>query len=805
MAQDSSTKPPRKKIRSYQPGNPRYYCDWEGCSASFARLEHLRRHRCIHDKSQSFICDYCRKSFTRKDIMMRHIRRQHDEQSAKGLERTTSNPEDSGSNGSNNGSNGTTNPDRANAIDIPRPMAGMDRIETDVHIQPQNQPFNYQSPNFSDNTGSPEAILGNSNALVSHLLNQDFMNWLFTQNSTPEMHNGALPETNMTNIPHTSLDQNLLADHTQLFAEPTTPFNWVREPDLNEIATKANKIASDSTPGSASNDSTTNRCNWATCNNIRSAMELEITPLVEKFICPSFVTHAVDIYWKLHMRWPILHRPSFSVNHCPPFLLVSMITISMYLCNDEDALQLAMDLHETLRYKVYSHPDFKTPTALWIFQCLLLAEIFEKMCSTEEQHDMATRFHDVLIASMRRGGKGRVDADTWKSSGPDEEKTGGDPEWERFIDHESRKRVAFFAFVVDTQHTAMFNHAPSMFISDLRFRLPCDEALWEAPDADSWRQLRDKSSAPPQFTATIGSFLRLDPSSSPPVLSPWSMMIILHGLISVGWNMRLRESMPEVKNTGGSDSANGSGGSPWIQSISESYYGWLKHYRALFIANNKLSIGHPYVLGCLTTYELAHIVLNISAQDCENFVTTLVGAKAGRAQDIRSLEFHAHTVADSIFSPRATYAVSHALDLVEMFLMGDKKYDVVADTAFHRTYCLYLAAVTIWTFQLFVGIADIHHPIESIWSGHMTDHSTNWQYESQVHTEIQIATFLGRLRGVISKLEPQALLFQRKWASTVALSRTVMEKNIIDRCDANILLRHVLNVLGPCRWKMSKF
>lgn len=44
----------RKKDRSYQPGQPRYYCDEKGCDSSFARLEHLRRHRTIRKYHTSF-------------------------------------------------------------------------------------------------------------------------------------------------------------------------------------------------------------------------------------------------------------------------------------------------------------------------------------------------------------------------------------------------------------------------------------------------------------------------------------------------------------------------------------------------------------------------------------------------------------------------------------------------------------------------------------------------------------------------------------------------------------------------------
>ena len=71
----------KKKDRSYQPGQPRHHCDYEGCTASFARMEHLKRHKSVHDPSISFPCEYCKREFARKDILKRHLRRQHAEES----------------------------------------------------------------------------------------------------------------------------------------------------------------------------------------------------------------------------------------------------------------------------------------------------------------------------------------------------------------------------------------------------------------------------------------------------------------------------------------------------------------------------------------------------------------------------------------------------------------------------------------------------------------------------------------------------------------------------------------------------
>lgn len=688
------------------------------------------------------MCDRCHKRFSRKDILMRHIRRQHEPNT--GVSKRQDRVESSDLIVIQHQPSVTSD---TTVADLPT-ATSLTSLLTTVPDANQNQPVAHRSPMFSDNTGSPEAILGQPNALASQLLNEDLMNWLLSREATPGLE-----------FPSEKLARPVSQSATPFLPELIPPFLGNTGESVDDVAGSSHS---------------TFPCTWATCERIRQAMDLESSSLVDKFICPSFVSYAVDIYWTLHMRWPILHRPTFSVNDCPTYLLVAIITVSMYLCQDPDALQLAIDLHEVLRYKVYSHPAFKTQTALWTLQTLLLAEIFEKMCSNEEQHEMSARFHNVLISSMRSA--------AWKNPVDD---SGQDPEWGKFIYHESRKRVAFFAFVVDTQHTAMFGHAPSMFISDLNFRLPCEEALWEAPDASSWRRLRSELTEPrADFAAILGSFLRLD--GALPVLSPWGMMIVLHGLISVGWNMRLRQqTLPDM-----SDGRN----SKWAEWIADAYSAWLRHYRDTFLTNSTLSFNHPYVLGCLTTYELAHVVLNVDVKDCENFLKALVSGSNGGSRS----EQLARTIADEFLSTRATQAVGHALDLIEMFIMGDTKYDVSAETAFHRAYCLYMSALTVWVFHYVFDITDRTHSsprdmTESLWrqAGKKSD------FQIKMH----LATDIGRMRGVLSKIDPKA---QREKLAEGPLAGLLLNANSAGLCGANELLRHVVDILRPCRWQLSK-
>ncbi|KAA8902924.1 hypothetical protein TRICI_005778 [Trichomonascus ciferrii] len=740
--------------------------------------------------------------------MTRHIRRQHDEEERQQMETD------------NEGMR------RQSAAVITAQI--QPTVQTPATTWQNRQPFDYMSPTFTDNTASPDAILGNSNPMVSHLLNEDFMNWLFTTtNSPPQNHGGS---SDFMPIGNGNGNGNSVSYTFDTGATAITPSGGAApgsfsSPQLPLAQVPPSVVNPNVLQPSGDNENCNGQmtvhnqdvqqpqepvsivefpCKEETCERLRAAMDLERSELVDKFINPQFVSYAVDMYWMLHMRWPILHRPSFSVNHCPSYLLISMITISMYLTRDTDAIQLAIDLHESLRYKVYSLPEFKTPTAMWVFQALLLAEIFEKMSSTEEQHDMATRFHDVLIASMRRGSIGKVDADSWQSSAPADEQTGGDPEWQKFIDHESRKRIAFFAFVVDTQHTALFNHPPSMFISDLRFRLPCDEVLWEAPDGQAWARLKDSFPPPPHFTTTISSFLKLD-NHTQPTLSPWSMMIILHGLISVGWNMRLRESiLPDQITTTTENGPNNTllsrlHGQRWVHTISESYYGWLRHYKIAFIINGKLPYNHPYLLGCLTTYEFAHIILNSDIQEFQTFIACMTTTSTDKhssfyRRNLATLEATAKSIHDWVTTSQADQAVTHALDLIDMFLLGENKYDVTKETAFHRTWCLYIAALTVWTFQLFVRIN------EDKFESHKALATAN-NIPVTSSQNIGLIQYLGRIRAILSEKEGRT---QQHNVIRGTYADTITANSLIESNDGNVLLEEVLELLSPCRWGVSK-
>jgi len=57
--------------------NAKHGCHFqcETCKKSFENPSKLKRHEMIHEKSNSYTCDVCGKSFGRKDNMFQHKKR----------------------------------------------------------------------------------------------------------------------------------------------------------------------------------------------------------------------------------------------------------------------------------------------------------------------------------------------------------------------------------------------------------------------------------------------------------------------------------------------------------------------------------------------------------------------------------------------------------------------------------------------------------------------------------------------------------------------------------------------------------
>ncbi|GMF07107.1 unnamed protein product [[Candida] boidinii] len=142
-------------------------------------------------------------------------------------------------------------------------------------------------------------------------------------------------------------------------------------------------------------------------------------------LIPSLINHPdfkisklerlLSIYWNFfHVRFPILHKPTFIAKNSPTLLLLAMIMLGAKLSNcvpdlsssiEEKLINpktLADQIANPLRWLLFSSPHFQPPAKSWIIQSLLILEFYEKNCSSRVLHERAHLHHGTTIQLLRR-------------------------------------------------------------------------------------------------------------------------------------------------------------------------------------------------------------------------------------------------------------------------------------------------------------------------------------------------------------------------------------------------------------------
>jgi hypothetical protein len=106
-------------------------------------------------------------------------------------------------------------------------------------------------------------------------------------------------------------------------------------------------------------------------------------------------------------------------------------------------------------------------------------------------------------------------------------------------------RVAFLAFIVDSQHSMMFGHSLVLHAQELNLKPPCKEDVWAAGSPMEWHRAIQRQKAveqnveQPGFIEILKIFMNEPHTVKEKIsLDPFGSFIGLHGLISVKWHLQ---------------------------------------------------------------------------------------------------------------------------------------------------------------------------------------------------------------------------------------------------------------------------
>lgn len=123
--------------------------------------------------------------------------------------------------------------------------------------------------------------------------------------------------------------------------------------------------------------------------------------------------------------------------------------------------------------------------------------------------------------------------------------------WLEWVAFEERKRVGWFAFMMDTANAAMFRHYHIVHCFAVHLDWPASDAAWEAREPYEWNRAHRSSPRLPSFRATVRNTIARGAVAP---TSEFGLWIMLHGLLSISSTLLWRDlgdlrMFPEVRVT----------------------------------------------------------------------------------------------------------------------------------------------------------------------------------------------------------------------------------------------------------------
>lgn len=449
----------------------------------------------------------------------------------------------------------------------------------------------------------------------------------------------------------------------------------------------------------------------------------------------------IGSYW-LHFsdQVPILHKPTFSPDKTEKLLLLAMMTIGA-ACLDKAhgqkvtkaGAKLSNFLAWHLRWEMFQDPNCRPPARLWVFQTLLLLEVYEKIYSTRELHERAHIHHATSITLMRRGraliGKSAMDSppnprDPERQNGSRHSSTSGtaaSPEdwWNIWVTNEATRRAAFAAFVIDSIHATMFGHSTVMVAHEMRLPLPCDEKLWTATSGAEVGRIENNLMSAGNKPISFLEGLKKTLGGQEVHTNSFGRTVLMAGLLSVSWHMNQRDL--QVHSLGNGVTQALGGRDKWRGTLTRAFDSWRSDFDKS-LGRGDLSDPYAYdsskqnevnvVFESRTVlHHLAHMAMHVDIVDCQIFARArrLLGRAIG-AQDLSNAQRRMRDIwAPSAKARDATYYALKFLGSVLVpedfgaprpsgYSHDDEPYSARDDVLLNRPWVLYFAALVVWCY-----------------------------------------------------------------------------------------------------------
>lgn len=267
--------------------------------------------------------------------------------------------------------------------------------------------------------------------------------------------------------------------------------------------------------------------------------------------------------------------------------------------------------------------------------------------------------------------------------------------WYRWVKRELSYRAAFFAFIMDSQHSSIFGHTAALSLNDIQLPLPCTDVLWNAPTASIWNKERSRVQPSPLFLPALRALLSRHPI--PHTYSPFARFVLLHGLFCLTRHMLSRDqtasciSVHEQNSSSGATSSSSPEQDNWKDRLDRAIDTWSF---SLLSQTPSLCLEAARPL-----QRIAHVSIHVSLVDCHILagapnLATGVRTEHDSVQWARAYE----RVSKWAHHPNVKRPLSHCLLLIQETMFTRARYVAAEDSIILKPWVLYNTTLVLWAY-----------------------------------------------------------------------------------------------------------
>ncbi|TGO28293.1 hypothetical protein BPAE_0029g00210 [Botrytis paeoniae] len=462
---------------------PRWSCQFQGCTKSFQRKEHLTRHQKSHSNSApAHICRICHKEFSRSDGLQRHLGR-HGQQFKKPTGR--SRRACAACHSSKIKCDGNDPCSRCAKKKIPCQYGLRQELSAIASRQDETSKDNLsdwegsefslsenvrgdrmsvESPQSGQTPNPDETFVTNQTSNVAQVFSSDQSSRSNqTFNSIPT--HSPLQEAHDSSVSRNVLNNSVTAEDSPSLNLERTPYGLV---DWSNV-----RIQQDAP-------------------QTQEAPQNTLVPITKlEYLC-SLAKETVEKYRSLyfadfHDRWPIIHSPTYEDDEeASELLRPSILMIGGWIDGTPSSRDWALKVHHNLVEHVTPRlcqlKDIDTmtqPLQIALYQCTLLNIIFASYCGKREVLKKGLILRNLLVASIHEAG-----ILTPGTIYPDNKPGYFLPL--RSVREQQRKRIAIDLFKIDAYFSTITVQPIILKPEELHFSIPDTIALWNAGGLPNW-------------------------------------------------------------------------------------------------------------------------------------------------------------------------------------------------------------------------------------------------------------------------------------------------------------------------------